>query len=255
MTTAIWDGVREIIDRAKRGLSDAVPDTLIPGEPEAVRFSRPLIRTVFDTWSNIEDQLRQAVPDIATLLADNRFVPEERNRQTAALVDTLRRDVEASMNTIDQAVTKLQTRLSGLARPARPQPADAAQEAALGNLRTDLRMVLDRTPTDELVNRLLDRVRTYTVEGDPLGLWLLASTDWPQMYLESRLGRDMADLHAVRFTAGLPQAHAAGDTEGVTAARRILNYVEGTKGLAGAVVAMRSITRHALDAATRGQTV
>jgi hypothetical protein len=82
--------------------------------------------------------------------------------------------------------------------------------------------------------------------SDPAGLaaWLLTSTDWPQLYLESR-GFDPAFVTA--FEARLPDAIAPAQPDEQREARAALAVIEGPRGLNAALLSMRYLVGRRLD--------
>lgn len=236
------DQLRTVIERGVAALRQTIPEPA-PGNPATASVARGVLQRVTDSWARAEDALAALTGRVATIRQDPRLTPEARSTDVRAAVQQVRDVVDDELGTIERELGRLADRLRRETLPARPQPEDAAQEAALANLKTDLRMVLDATPASGLVHELLELLAQYQAANNQLAVWLLAVSDWPALYLRSR-GRD-----TVEWTARLPHVLAglAGDAADKRLALALLDVVEGPRGMLGATVAMKALVRMRLD--------
>jgi hypothetical protein len=125
--------------------------------------------------------------------------------------------------------------------PPRPEPADATQEAALSNLRADLRLVLDHVPADAVPEAMIAELKQLVAAGDELGVWFLAGdSTWPATYLRAR-GVDDPTLFELQIADALTSSATAGEPDNGEKARQILAALKGAKGLVGALIAMGNL--------------
>ena len=158
-----------------------------------------------------------------------------KQQRVAAAGAELRAATETDLASLDTAVVDLKKTLRRLAVPPRPTGDIAGQEARLGNLRADVAMVLDRTPTHDLPRVVAELVSGWIESADALAVWFLASADWLALYLQSRDASSAIPL-VEQAIGGALQPSLESDT---ARARTILAMLSGRDGLAQAVVRMR----------------
>lgn len=146
----------------------------------------PQLRDFFAAVDRALDAVQRGQIDAATAKGQTIYTEQERNRRATVAINTA---VEEYAGAVASATAILDNTAADLQRagvPLRPQPADAAQEAALTNLRADLLMVLAAVEPDALANRLRDVYADAVASGDELRAWFIAGSSWPSDYMASR---------------------------------------------------------------------
>ena len=178
LTAALVDTVNAALEQYRR---DRGPDG-------------PSLAKVRTTWRPVPDQLdgidearATLAEDILAVATNGDLTQDARDRQIETLADVAWVRIKTAVADIH---TRAQTMLDATRAaiyPARPEPADAAQEARLAGLKTDLRMSLDPVDDD---NRVVDIIKARLARAltsrDDLAAWLLACSDWPADYLCAR---------------------------------------------------------------------
>lgn len=149
---------------------------------------------IYLAWRPVPNQLAEIDQHVLLLgeqifqtVADQRLTDPAKSDQIATATADARTAVEnLSTSVLGTADTMLST-VKELAFPKRPTPVDAAQEATLAGVKSDLRMVWDPTPDpDDILDAMGRSLSRSLTEGDQLATWLLASSHWPEDYLTSR---------------------------------------------------------------------
>lgn len=237
------DQLKAFVDRASRSIGK-----IDDGEQRFRIRARGIVRE----WAEVEATLKAGALQVAAIWGDTRLTLEARRAGANEAITELRafidEHLEAMRTQTDELIDELRRRL----RPPRPEPADAAQEAAIGNLKDDLRMVLDGVPPAELVQRLLDELRDAVHDGDDLAVWLLAASPWPARYFKGRgvpARARMFDQEAADIVAGDADDQARANA-------RLLEALEARDGLRGALIGMSHFARMRLNQlAARGARV
>jgi hypothetical protein len=187
----------------------------------------------------LEDAERQ----VRAIVSDGSRSQQFKSEQIGAIVATARTESTDAMTTATSELAALRARLAALALPARPSD-DVLSEARIAGLKTDSRMVLDSAETDALVGAMADLLRHYVARADALGVWLMAgSSDFPQLYVRSRLGNVAADAAMQDYTGKLPAILMPIMPDAATNARRLLDLFDGQGGL----VQIVDLTRQAVN--------
>jgi hypothetical protein len=180
--------VDEVVQKVGAALPPAPPAYLPDHRPDAVRAAA-------DKWVPFgPDRLAEidayltTLGDALFLIWSNQDYTDEAKVTQAATAEAAAREQVPAMSR--EVLARANTVLSGLrsaSYPSRPQPRDAAQEAALANAKADVQMVLG--PIDDpmgAVTRMSELLGRAMTAGDDLTTWLLASSTWPGDYLDSR---------------------------------------------------------------------
>lgn len=242
--------LRDVVIRGFARWADSLPDVRY----QNTRFDRTIIdvTTARNSAVRLWNQAEEAVDDAATQAPLIRSNPdlsaEAKQRQISALVATqggIARDAVTELrSTLDATADRLRSALL----PARPEPADATQEAALGNVRTDLAMLLDRLPTHDLVGRIGELVKEAHASGDTLTRWFLTATPWAERYLEAR-GVNAAEWKAMKPTL---LSELGDDPDETRQLLGLLEAIESPRGMLGAVAGLDHWARTRLDEIGRG---
>lgn len=247
MATDPLDMVKGVVLEAKARLSAVVPDTASSTDTAAVRAARPLLRTAFTAWDTITETLQNLAAQLALVMNDARWSPGERDNQLRAAANTARATTSTAFDTMETSLEQLRVKLTALAGVQRPAPIDATQEATIAGLKADWQMVLNNVAGADVIDRLVTFARGALSSGDLLAGWVLTSSGWPALYLESR----GLDDYVVRLDQELGALLDTTDA-GAAAARTVLAVIDSPKGLAGAIVGARTYLRMALDDLTLG---
>jgi hypothetical protein len=259
--------VREVLERgllAVERFVDRHADQLAKtgyfvGDPPA---GSPVINAAHDSavkmrasWTVIASSLDNARGRIATAWNVPGMTPEARRAGAAKVIAETQAAIAPEQQSIEQAVTGLRELCIRVGRPSRPPGNKVEQEASLTNIRADLKMLLDGTPTELLADTALAELSAEAADPgdteDALTTWFLASTDWFSLYARSR----RADHEAQRFESYVAERLAPFEGDEQKMARQLLQVVEGAQGLAGAIVAVNRLVTMALDelAQTQGR--
>lgn len=205
-------------------------------------------RTINERVENILNTLRVAEAAAGKLWSDESkliYKWDELCRQAKAFFDTTAEQVNRGLEDIKAEAASLKGYLEKEALPQRPKPTysyDAVtQEAELAGRKNDLRMLLDRIDRNETPARMAELLEKAVKSGDALGAWLLAGSDWPGMYLESR-GLDLGEYQG-RVAAVLDRY----DLPSVTKARKQLAFVNSTRGVYGLLALTQTVAGVKLD--------
>jgi hypothetical protein len=198
----VW---QQLVDGVTANVNAAFgPTTYTPPVAAAVR-----------RWDELQRLLpvpRGKLTGLAILLDqihdDTDRTPDARRRAMLAAVDEA--DVTGTLPGIERIADEILSGLREASLPARPEPQDAAQEAKLAGLKTDLRMVLDSYPSDALAGPVGERLSSALDRGDALLSWLLASSGWMRDYLVSRRAEDSAASVVAAVDAALDAQHGLG---------------------------------------------
>jgi hypothetical protein len=253
------DGLRSLIAAAQSraetyldryGQPRWVDGRLTVGAP-LVTSTRAAAKSVFADISAANDLLEDLAVQLPQAWAREQYTVEARAGQANDLLSGARGQVAVLLDRAAATVVDLRARLVAAALPDRPTPTDAAQEAALSGMKTDLRMLFDATAPADLPQVMLDQLGQYVRAGDGLGMWLLAGdSGWASLYLRSRAGDpDQAHVLELTYGQGVADQLRSGDVEDTDAefARGMLEVIDGKRGLQQSLVAMGVLVRLRLD--------
>jgi hypothetical protein len=229
--------------RAKLGTVVRLPPlSVLPGYPGTIdtRVGRDLM-AIFDGW----DRAVAAIDAAHAPLQDNwlrlELTQQARINRGQAIINSVATAVSTELGKASATAKSLVAWLTQETLPPRPEPVDATQEAALTNLRGDLRLVLDHVHADGVEDAMLDELRQRVAADDALGVWFLAGdSGWPALYLRAR-GVDDPTLYDLQVADALSASSGASEPDNGEKARQILAGLKGPKGLVGALVAMGNL--------------
>lgn len=198
-------------------------------EPEHLRKAKVQWKPVPGKLTQIDDTVTHLGELIFQISVNDRLNPQARQADIAAAVQASRTIIDANISDIKTRSTAILDALRAAAYPARPQPADATQEARLAGIKTDLRMVWDAVPDGHnLVSNMTKSLHRAIGDDEALTVWLLASTHWPEDYLQA---------HGVEHRIVQWQAEVAQTLDSLTPAnlaearRTYLQLADGRDGL------------------------
>lgn len=202
ITEMALDRFRTALDQVWPRWADPIADDGY-GDTDLHKASAPLARRFVTAVDGALDGLATGAREAATAHGQVFYTPEERQRRAAQALQDGRDEYDRQLRAATTALDELSQRVRAAGVPQRPQPADAAQEAALGNERTDLRMILDPVPALGLSQRLVDLVADAAANGNRLRVWLLASSGWAGDYLRARGVPEAVELTRMNIAPGL----------------------------------------------------
>lgn len=241
--------LRNLIAQIRAVLEVVLPE---PGYKLVGDKAKPLdadARRLSAVWRAFDsaDSIAAAAPGAIALLLNEPRLSEDSKRQDAlAMIARVTTDADDELARATSLVDDIKRSIAALVLTPRPKPADATQEAALAGLKTDVRMVLDGAPDNDVITRLLGLVEKFLADDDQLAVWLLTTTDWPELYLASRA------IDAQLFTLQLPDALAPYGNDEQRDARRVLQHLDGPRGLSASLLAMQTLVRIQLDRVREG---
>jgi hypothetical protein len=218
--------IAEVVNRAEQRINALTP----PG-PSSVRdvvakHSTPL----FAAWRDVQAAVDALRVGVAATRGDTRWADAERQRQVDAIVNTASTTITASIAVMQSQAQALETALSPMADMRRPEPVDAASEARLANMKADVQLVTSPLGNEgDATDRLLRYLDDASANADELGVWLIASSGWPAMLIESR------NFNVARFEQRLDEAVSRLIQGDAATARRVVAELRGGEGLTQAI--------------------
>lgn len=154
----------------------------------------PELRRAKTEWSpvprllaEIDAAIVELGESVFSISTDSRLNEQTRADDITAAASATKAAVSAREKEVTTRTGTILDILRVAAYPARPQPADATQEARLAGIKADLRMVWDSISDDGGVSETMtESLRRAIGDEDALSVWLIASTHWPEDYLKSR---------------------------------------------------------------------
>lgn len=159
------------------------------GEPTTDLQKRvePILGSVFNGVNASLDAIDEIKTNVTAVQAQAGFLtPQAIASESNKKVREGQRAYISGLAAATAAVDTLSGEFARIGKVQRPQPADAAQEAALGNLRADLRMLLDHLKGGDITARLAELAGEAAANSDQLRTWFLSATEWPTDYLTAR---------------------------------------------------------------------
>lgn len=156
-------------------------------DPDYLRKAKSEWQPVPGKLEQIDSTLTHLGELIFQISTNDRLTEDARREDIAGAVQASRAIIDAATEDVKARTTAILDALRAAAYPARPQPADATQEARLAGIKGDLRMVWDAIGDDDnIVVTMTNSLRRAIGDDDALTTWLLASTHWPEDYLQAR---------------------------------------------------------------------
>jgi hypothetical protein len=261
MTIDGLDGIRTLIGAAMTQAETLVGGYAKPGWGAAgfttangsplVMATRVAVKSVAADFSAANGLLEDLSVALPQLWAEQQYTTDARADLASEALNSARGQINELVDRVAATVATLRDRLAAAALPPRPTPIDSAQEARLASLKSDLRMLFDPRSPEVLPTVMLDQLSRLVESGDALGLWLLAGdSGWPQLYLRSRASEDSIDGLLVVYERGVADQLRSGIDDGESDAdfaRRMLEVIDGKRGLKAALTAMQVLVRLRLD--------
>lgn len=178
---------------------------------------------------DIDESLVDLGERVFRIALDDRLTEDARAQDISTTAGVIGASIAAKSDDVTQRATKILETLREAAYPARPEPADVTQEARIAGLKADLRMVWDSAADgDEIVKAMAGSLRRSIGDGDALSTWLIASTHWPEDYLQARNTPHHAEVWALRVAEILDTMSPANLSE---ARRTYRTLADGRNGL------------------------
>ncbi|KAA1422501.1 hypothetical protein FE697_015315 [Mumia zhuanghuii] len=234
----IYDAYRKLTREAADNISQLLPRTASSwlkqpdGGPALKR--PPAIEAAAKHWHGVPAKLDQIDTELDTL---GKYVvgtwSQTELTQAARLTRIQIRAAESRVaieGLRGQVLASSRAALAALrdgAYPPRPEPQDAAQEAALAGLKADLQMVLAPLTGSQVPDRMVSRLERAIGDSDALASWLLASSRWPEDYLESRGQLEYAKVWGEHVASALDRVTPPNLAEVRTVYKRAANARQG----------------------------
>lgn len=235
--------VAGVVDRVERRITGLIPNPNIYSDGQVRNLMLRTTGPLFEAWRIVQATaagLRTAVPAVR---GDTRYSEAERQRQVEELTAAASATITAAVNTMQTRADELERGLTPLGDVARPTPVDAAQEARIANLKADMTMVLAALGgADDVASRLLKFLTDANANGDQLTVWVIATSGWANMYVESR------SFSVERWVQRLDDTIGQLLTGEAAAARRVLAELRGGDGLGVAIQAAQHWIRMSFGA-------
>lgn len=156
-------------------------------DPSYLRKAKAEWQPIPGKLAQIDDTLTHLGELIFQISTNDRLTEDARSNDIAAAAQASRAIIDAATTDVKARTTAILEALRAAAYPARPEPADATQEARLAGIKGDLRMVWDAIGDDHnIVTTMTNSLRRAIGDDDALTTWLLTSTHWPDDYLQAR---------------------------------------------------------------------
>lgn len=188
---------------------------------------------------DVVGETRRNVDEIAN---QHELTEQARQERIADTVAGARTEATETLDSAMSEAERLVTRLEGRIGISRPEGDRIEQEATLSNLRSDVLMVLDGLPNDQVVNEAIGLLEHYVAAKNGLAVWLMAApaSDFMPLFLR-RYGVGVQHSYQMRTDAAVDPIMPA-DAKG---AREVYDAMTGPNGLAYVV----DLAGPAIDAA------
>lgn len=191
--------------------------------------------TASNTWRLVGPKTLAVIDEALINLGDqvvenqmkSELTPAAKSDRAAALADHYGPLITAKTTEILSRISTVTELLLRAGFPTRPQPRDAAQEAAIAGIKTDLQMVLG--PIAEgagVVSALTAKLQRAIADADELQIWLLSTSHWIEDYFASRRMTD----HLTVWSAVVSSELDRGAGPGLNQVRRAYSVVSGRAG-------------------------
>lgn len=113
-------------------------------------------------------------------------------RKKADIAGKAATDANAARDRAKATTDRLEAKLKAATMPKLPATKDlAAQQMQILNLKNDYKMLFDNIHEAALADAMLSELKNKVESSDELAIFLLGSSEWPQLYLRSR-GQDIS---------------------------------------------------------------
>lgn len=180
------DTYRKLVADLRSTVAPALHQPSNAGGPLAPVEARNLWAPIPQLLEQIDSDLWTLGEQIVRTNANTRLSDSGRAETITEMATAVRQRIESATADVLSRTQQILTITKATALPSRPGPQDAAQEAALAGIKADLRMLWDPKASDELSGLMRRSLGRAIGEDDRLTTWLLASSNWPLDYLESR---------------------------------------------------------------------
>ncbi len=201
-------------------------------------------RQKFEAEKNaIQREIEQLTAKINQIKGNVDLTAEAQRRMVAEAITQAKTSIDGHMETLIQLTEQLKSELQRQLTPNRPEKIDYGE---LANLKADLRLVLDSKEPREAINRMAQALEEALTAGDALTTWLLAGSNWPALYLESRGITNPAEWEEVRGKVLVKHA-----SESQLQARNLLQLLDSPKGVGGIISSLRLYANAEIDSLQR----
>lgn len=214
---------REISVRVADHVGSVLEETVLIDDerPVPIKVASTAWRTVRRRLGDIDSAIDDFGNAAVTTWTNGSLSEQGQHEQAKAFGLQLDSRLDTATGEVVARVDKILSGLRTAAYPPRPKGGPEA-EVALAGIKTDLRMVLENIPAEiALVNRIAALLTRAVADGDDLATWLLASSRWPEDYLESRAAGDLTEALTAEIDRVL-DATSAGDLRELRNAYRVV---------------------------------
>ena len=224
---AEWQPALEKLEQIRARLT-ASPDTTVS--------DRSAISRVFALWDTALTVLEVADLKAASILGDTRLTAAVRAEDAGEVLTESRQTVDEALADATSESEGLIASLRRRSLPERPEGDLTSQETVLAGLKSDLRMVLDPTPSHSIRSEMADLLAEYAASGNDLAVWLLTASDWPALFYRSR-----GETDQLWRLNDVPRILEPVDGDTRKKAARLLVEVDGAGGLTGSLIIFRQL--------------
>jgi len=189
---------RDLVAQCSANINDALPGTSFLGDetvPEPVRPAVTKWGSAKKSLADIDKAFFELGDALQLILVSDGRTEQWRGEQSRSTVATFGKLIAVAAATVQDKSSAALDIARRAALPQRPNPQDAAQEARIAGIKSDVLlltssiMAADGTEgdTDRLIDLLADALTTAVSDKDALTTWVLAGSGWVNgPFLKSR---------------------------------------------------------------------
>jgi hypothetical protein len=249
--TPMLSAWRAVIADVTNSIDAAIPDPpshlAIAAGDDASGMPVPL-RKLARSWAQVKTGLDDIDASFAPIGDELFAIMTDSTRsqtyiaaQKQAALTRFRVEVAQASTAVCAKATALLDQAARAALPQRPGPQDAAQEARLAGLKSDLQLLVSNVAAsdiDQFTQRLSDELSEALAAGDALTLWLLAGSGWTDKLIKSRSADDASlTLASSRWELAVNDILAGDDTDAAQLRKAYRALAHPTQGVPALLVA------------------
>jgi hypothetical protein len=180
---------RDLVAQCSANIGAALPGTSFLGDetlPEAVRPAVTKWGSAKKALDDIDAAFYQLGDALQAILVDDSRNEQWQGEQSRSTVATFGKLISVAAATAQDKTTAALDIARRAALPQRPNPQDAAQEARIAGIKSDVLLLTSSimapsslsVDTDRLIDLLADALTTAISDKDALTTWVLAGSGW-----------------------------------------------------------------------------